>query len=247
MTPTTIAPLPTGLRNSARAGFVTRRLSHHISPPSPTPSASTTIHSGTPATVMGMRNRTCSMKHPRPRGLARGTACPCCGYPTPGGSGSHQRLPDRSVREMLVLFPREIRAGGVAVKVAYCPYCQNVNPLDDRDWGLMVQCEGPRCERFFPTGPLAAAPSDVAPTPAIPPAAPFRFGPPPPPPVPPPPPAPPRLTAPHRCQVCYHESEPRALGEMNQPFARRRCTVLHRNPHRADNCRTDIYAALYHC
>jgi hypothetical protein len=49
------------------------------------------------------------------------------------------------------------------------------------------------------------------------------------------------LTAPHRCQVCR--------GEIHQPLGRRRCTVLHRpiNSDMPDNCRTDVYAALYRC
>ena len=34
---------------------------------------------------------------------------------------------------------------------------------------------------------------------------------------------------------------------MHQATGRRRDTVLHHNPDRPDNCRTDVYAALYHC
>jgi hypothetical protein len=133
------------------------------------------------------------------------------------------------------------------MKTAYCPYCNNHTLVDDRDWGLTVQCEAPRCERFFLAGGAAGQRSDaetVAATPS--PRPPAK-------PVPTPrrqvahQPAPrpeSYLTGPHRCQVCQ--------GDIPQPVGRRRCTILHapdrtKRPDLADNCRTDVYAAIYRC
>ena len=41
------------------------------------------------------------------------------------------------------------------MKIAYCPHCRNPIIVADRDWGKPVQCDAPRCERFFPTGNAA--------------------------------------------------------------------------------------------
>jgi hypothetical protein len=135
------------------------------------------------------------------------------------------------------------------MKTAYCPYCNNHTLVDNRDWGLMIQCEAPRCERFFLAGAPAAQRSDadqVAAAPVRrstqPPA--HSQAPPPPQRATSPSKPEPHLTGPHRCQVC-HDDIPRALG-------RRRATVLHqpdraRWPDLVDNCRTDIYAAIYRC
>jgi hypothetical protein len=131
------------------------------------------------------------------------------------------------------------------MKIAYCPYCNNHTIVADRDWGLTVQCEAPRCERFFLTGPAGRAPSDAQVVAASPP--PPRIQRPTPRPVPPPAAAKQpesHLTGAHFCQVCQ--------GRISQPVGRRRATILHqpeRPPGSAprDNCRTDIYAALYRC
>src|SRR3954454_23733680 len=90
-----------------------------------------------------------------------------------------------------------VREEGVAMKIADCPYCQNVTRVDDADWGLMVRCEGPGCELFFPTGQLAAEPAQVTVVAAVLPPGPAGR---------PAPRAPvPRLTGVHRCQVCHDD------------------------------------------
>ena len=129
------------------------------------------------------------------------------------------------------------------MKSAYCPYCNNHTYVDDRDWGLTIRCEAPRCERFFLTGSPTRQPSDAEQVASVPgPArAPSRR-------VAAPAPVPtrpePALTGPHPCQVCG--------GHITQPTGRRRATILHqpdrsRRPELVDNCRTDIYAAIYRC
>jgi hypothetical protein len=135
------------------------------------------------------------------------------------------------------------------MKIAYCPYCNNRTIVADRDWGLTVQCEAPRCDRFFLTGAGGRALSDAQlvaaspPTPRLPDPIARR--------VPPPAPQPAPsartesyLTGPHRCQVCQ--------GAIGQPVGRRRATILHHSEALPgavprDNCRTDVYAALYRC
>jgi hypothetical protein len=89
----------------------------------------------------------------------------------------------------------------------------------DSDLDKTVQCDKIGCGKFF----LATSAAPVAP----------------------PPPAPfdttlkPRLTGPHRCLVCK--------GELGSALNRRRCTVLHRPKGGGDNCRMDVYAAIYFC
>ena len=100
-----------------------------------------------------------------------------------------------------------------------CPYCAGLVDVLDSDLGKTVQCDKVRCGKFF----LAMAVEPSAPTPVSP--APFDTTP------------KPRLTGPHRCLVCQ--------GELATPLNRRRCTVLHRPQGGGDNCRMDVYAAVY--
>lgn len=164
------------------------------------------------------------------------------------------------------------------MKKTNCPYCNNTTYVDDRDWGLTIQCEGPRCEKFFTTahlaeverlarhfalpdlsaalagtdhstGPRPSAPEEP-PIPRIPgKTSRYGFGYPFPSPSHPAPSATPRLTGPHRCQVCLGELR---NGDAPIAFGESRLTLLHtlergRSLVLLDNCRTDIYAAIYHC
>jgi hypothetical protein len=138
------------------------------------------------------------------------------------------------------------------MKVTYCPYCLNTTIVEDRAWGGMVQCEAPRCERFFPTvkpgsgsDPLVhAVPVDLVTSPL--PVA--TYGPAGPPVLDlPRSDAPTRLTGPHRCPNCYRPDDPLLLGEIHEPYGRRRWTVTHKNPYLPAPCRTDVYAAIYRC
>jgi hypothetical protein len=121
---------------------------------------------------------------------------------------------------------------------ARCPYCNNVNVIEDQAWGEIARCEGPRCGRIFQTGVEEASLHSItsSATTSV------RRMPPPPAPVGPPPK--PLLTGPHICHACG--------GEIGQAIARRRATVVHRLPARGDRpagapCRMDIYSALYYC
>ena len=106
-----------------------------------------------------------------------------------------------------------------------CPYCQGMVDVLNSDLGRMVQCDKVRCAGWFLVTPEQSVELDPAPSePAILDA-----------------PGKPRLTGPHRCLVCS--------GETSHVFNRRRCTVVHRSqlPDRPDNCRMDVYAAIYFC
>jgi hypothetical protein len=134
------------------------------------------------------------------------------------------------------------------MKTTYCPYCNNHTYVDDRDWGLTIQCEGPRCGQFFLAGVGAAQRCDAQVVATTPPprttssSRPARV---PQQPTAARPPAPEsHLTGPHLCQVCK--------GDIRRSIGRRRATVLHQpdrtlHPELTDNCRTDIYAAIYRC
>ncbi len=102
-----------------------------------------------------------------------------------------------------------------------CPYCNGLVDLLDSDLGKMVQCDKVRCAGWFLASAEHSTPANPSPPP------------------PPPPPPTPVLTGPHRCLVCG--------GETTHVFNRRRCTVIHRPAGQPDNCRMDVYAAIYLC
>lgn len=109
------------------------------------------------------------------------------------------------------------------MRLERCPYCKGTVDVLDSDLGKMVQCDKVRCGKFFlVTSPVPATTAD-------PPRLPFNTS------------LRPRLTGPHRCLVCQ--------GEVNKALNRRRCTVLHRpaGDTSRDNCRMDVYAAIYFC
>jgi hypothetical protein len=143
------------------------------------------------------------------------------------------------------------------MKVTYCPHCLNTTIVADRDWGGTVQCEAPRCEKFFHSSHAAGSPSvlSLVSTPSLPvetsPQPVATYGPVGPPPFTDPDPpsngALPQLTGPHRCQVCFDPDDLLRLGEMNEAFGRRRWSRTHHNPLREESCRTDLYAAIYRC
>jgi hypothetical protein len=125
---------------------------------------------------------------------------------------------------------------------AHCPHCNNVNVIDDEEWGQLTQCEAPGCRRIFMTGGQAGEKANSAPPPPPSPA-PRQ-------PAPPPVAAPtplslkPLLTGPHICRTCQ--------GQIKQALGHRRATIVHRPAARevlasAANCRMDIYAAIYLC
>lgn len=142
------------------------------------------------------------------------------------------------------------------MKVTYCPHCLNTTIVADSDWGHVVECEAPRCEKPFLTGAANAAtdaplvmastlPVATSPTPVK------TYGPVGPRPLddlvlPPNEPLP-RLTGAHRCQVCYHPDDPHELGILREPIGRRRWSTTHHNPQRSEPCRIDVYAAIYRC
>jgi hypothetical protein len=140
---------------------------------------------------------------------------------------------------------------------AHCPHCNNVNVIDDEEWGQLTQCEAPGCRRLFMTGgkqsETEGSPPPVPPRPAG-----SLHHATPAPPVPsavPRPGAPvaaaavqappkPLLTGPHVCHTCR--------GEIGQALCHRRATIVHRAAARdgqppGATCRMDIYAAIYFC
>lgn len=135
------------------------------------------------------------------------------------------------------------------MRSTFCPFCLNTVHIDDREWGTLVECDGPGCTHLFHAGGGRGAP-DVAALVALP-AEPVAtqprpvetYGPAGPVPLHDPEPepgsAPPLLTGPHRCAVCR--------GEIHEAFGLRRHGLTHHDPARAESCRTDVYAAIYHC
>lgn len=104
-----------------------------------------------------------------------------------------------------------------------CPYCQRVGFVLDSDVGKTVQCDKVGCARFF-----VATREEVEASAQPNPRAPFDTS------------LKHHLTGPHRCLVCGEES--------SSPVKKRRHTVLHRPTNsRRDNCRMDVYAAIYFC